>query len=184
MSQAKNWCFTINNYTEDTCDLLAKVNCAYIIYGKEKGESGTPHLQGFISLEKKQKLVWLKKHINETAHWEVARSVKHSIEYCKKEGEVYERGNPPRGQTENGREALKRKYTCILQMAAKGDIEKIKEEYPAEYLRHKKQILSEIAPTTVEPYENTRGIWVYAPSGTGKTKYFQSYEFHDHLPNK
>ena len=47
-------CFTLNNYTDEECRLLENFcktsGIVYAIIGKEKGKSGTPHLQGFIHL--------------------------------------------------------------------------------------------------------------------------------------
>jgi len=47
----RNFCFTLNNYTEDQISaLLTKLKTQYIVFAKEIGESGTPHLQGYVEL--------------------------------------------------------------------------------------------------------------------------------------
>lgn len=102
MSRGKNWCFTLNNYTDDDYDRLSHLvedgECVYIVFGKEKGESGTPHLQGFISFGKRVYLTDVKKRVSKTAHFELARMVPESIAYCKKDGDVFEDGVIPAGQ--------------------------------------------------------------------------------------
>lgn len=102
MSRGKNWCFTLNNYTNDDIDRLSVLvdnnECSYIIYGKEVGESGTPHLQGFVSFSKRVYLTDVKKRISATAHFELSRLVPESIEYCRKDGDVFEEGVMPVGQ--------------------------------------------------------------------------------------
>jgi len=44
------WCFTLNNYTEEERDALRSLKCKYIVFGYERGEEGTPHLQGYVHL--------------------------------------------------------------------------------------------------------------------------------------
>lgn len=52
MSVCARWCFTLNNPGE--ADTAAKMKAvAWIIYGvvgKEAGEAGTPHLQGYLEV--------------------------------------------------------------------------------------------------------------------------------------
>jgi len=84
--------FTRNNYIgtlfEDT------VSCKYIIYGKEVGESGTPHLQGFVTFPEAKTLKTVIKLFN-GCHVEISKAPFQAIEYCKKEGAFVERGDPP-----------------------------------------------------------------------------------------
>jgi Putative viral replication protein len=102
MSRGKNWCFTLNNYSEEDVDNLQNLvgthECVYIIFGKEIGESGTPHLQGFVSFSKRTYLTEVKKRVSERAHLELSRMVPESIEYCKKDGDIFEDGSIPIGQ--------------------------------------------------------------------------------------
>lgn len=101
-SRGKNWCFTLNNYTPADYDKFTRLvetgECVYIIFGKEVGESGTPHLQGFVAFAKRVYLTDVKKRLSRTAHFGLARLVPESIEYCKKDGDVFEAGVLPVGQ--------------------------------------------------------------------------------------
>jgi len=98
MSLAKHWCFTLNNYTQQNEDqILSAFNAGgidYVVYGKEVGASGTPHLQGFVSFKARKRIPGCISLLGQ-AHYSVARSIGASIDYCKKEGVVTEHGTPP-----------------------------------------------------------------------------------------
>ena len=53
MAQYRNYTFTMNNYPDTK--LVDEIECRYILYCKEVGESGTPHLQGAVSFIKAAK---------------------------------------------------------------------------------------------------------------------------------
>lgn len=93
-------CFTVNNYTNAHYEDLKTKGvelCKYIVIGKETGESGTPHLQGFLILKKKTKIKtvtgWIK------GHTEPARGKnEEAANYCKKDGVFFEHGTYPKGK--------------------------------------------------------------------------------------
>jgi hypothetical protein len=79
------WCFTLNNYTEE-CEktLLARLAPHKFIYGHEVGESGTPHLQGYVEFNKKLRPV--ETIAMPAIHWEKAKGDRGSnITYCSKD---------------------------------------------------------------------------------------------------
>ena len=86
--RAKHWCFTLNNYTPADVDRLSTeiTGVDYMIFGKEVGESGTPHLQGTICFATRKRLQQVKLVIG-AAHCEIARGLTNSIKYCRK-GEI------------------------------------------------------------------------------------------------
>lgn len=90
MSRAKHWCFTINNYSESDEDILYKLSEApctrYLIFQKEEGESGTPHIQGYVSFYTQKRLNVVKRLVGDRAHLEVARGTpQQNRAYCAKE---------------------------------------------------------------------------------------------------
>lgn len=89
MKTARNCCFTLNNYTaEDICHLrrFAEAECKYMIFGKEIGAQGTPHLQGYFELKKLFKFKKLLSTFPRRAHLEKRRgSAIQASEYCEKE---------------------------------------------------------------------------------------------------
>lgn len=96
MSRAKYWCFTLNNPTADertkVVALDGDVSLEYLVFGNEVGESGTPHLQGFVSFVARVRLTQLKQVISDRAHFEVAKFPEKAAEYCKKDGDFIEFG--------------------------------------------------------------------------------------------
>ncbi len=51
VSPAKRWCFTLNNYTEEEVSAIVlqfKEYCDIAFFSYEVGDSGTPHLQGYV----------------------------------------------------------------------------------------------------------------------------------------
>ncbi|AXH74817.1 MAG: putative viral replication protein [Cressdnaviricota sp.] len=98
ISCAKNWCFTLNNYTEEQKKYISSIVpwiCDSAIVGLELGEGGTPHLQGFMEFKKKCRPKTHFEVIPEI-HWEKCKGNKRSnVEYCEKEGDVFIRHNVP-----------------------------------------------------------------------------------------
>ncbi len=90
--QGKRWCFTLNNPKDGMIEQIEqefkRLNLKYII-GSEVGESGTPHLQGYIEADKKMRPSQIKWSFGKwsTAHWEKAKgNTIENITYCSKEG--------------------------------------------------------------------------------------------------
>jgi hypothetical protein len=89
--QSKYWCFTWNNYESTIIGYLDKVfqsrGIGYF-YGEEIGESGTPHLQGFIECQNKIRPTELL--LSKCIHWEKRKGDRESNQtYCGKEGLIH-----------------------------------------------------------------------------------------------
>lgn len=109
MSRARHWCFTLNNYDDDAVARLRReaANVDYMLFGREVGETGTPHLQGFVSFAGRRRLTQIIAQLGQ-AHFTVARRVPESIVYCKKDGDFEEFGQAPvAGGTRNDLEDFK-----------------------------------------------------------------------------
>lgn len=84
-----NWVFTLNNYTQGeivVINSLVLTNTAkYVCYGKEKGESGTPHLQGYIELVERCRLAGIKKILGNRVHASGRMGTQQTArDYCRK----------------------------------------------------------------------------------------------------
>lgn len=86
--RARSWCFTLNNYSdaeyESILSCLRGKKDKWIV-GKEVGENGTPHLQGYFYHNLQTRFGTLKKW-NKRIHWEIARaSADDNWKYCSKD---------------------------------------------------------------------------------------------------
>lgn len=100
MSRAKHWTFTLNNYTDADIvslrELSGRHRVEYLVFGREVGENGTPHLQGYVIFETPARFTAVKSRISDRAHIEVARRPGgDAANYCKKEGDFEEFGRCP-----------------------------------------------------------------------------------------
>ena len=83
-SRRKLWIFTLNNHTiTEARGLVSSTHIAKFVFQEE--DEGTPHLQGVLRLKVKHRLLWLKNHISQRAHWEPCKDLMASIIYCSKE---------------------------------------------------------------------------------------------------
>lgn len=156
----------MNNYS--STELVDTVECRYICYGKEVGESGTPHLQGFISFSNARSLKSVIKLLP-GCHITVARNVEASIKYTQKDGDWTERGDRPMTQAEKGA-GEKRRWDEILLAAQEGRFEDIDPEIRLKYDRNIERIRqSELKKRKLEDTEE-KHQWYYGASGTGKSR--------------
>jgi hypothetical protein len=176
MSSAKHWCFTLNNYTEDDEQRLrsigeSKEDITYIVFGREVGQEGTKHLQGFVSYTKRRTLAWSRRFISTRAHFEKARgSPKQASDYCKKDQDFEEFGEVPQGQ--GARTDLAKVVQSIKEGAT---LAQLAEEHPAAVLRYGsgvQRLRLHYRPVRESPPE----IWtLWGKTGTGKTRRVWEY---------
>jgi len=133
MAQSKHWAFTLNNY-EDVDELTSLPDgVVYLVYGREVGESGTPHLQGHCSWDRRIRLTQASRLFSGRAHWSVARVVPNSIKYCKKDGDYVELGQAPPSKGQ-------RTDLDAFKEAVRGGpltIDEVREEHSGVYARYR-----------------------------------------------
>lgn len=177
---AKHWCFTLNNYTGPEYETLVAVgtelalDVVYLIVAKEVGESGTPHLQGFVSFSRRKSLSQCKSIIGVRAHLEVAKGTpKQAADYCKKDGEFEEFGTLPKGQ------GSRTDLSAVVSAVKEGkSLREIADENPAAIIRYGngiQRLRMFFRPERTIPPQ-IKVFW--GPTGTGKTR--RVWEFADH----
>lgn len=103
------WNFTLNNFNDDDYEAIRalfhdkknKIN--YIVVGKEVGESGTPHLQGFIAFDVRKQRKTVTTLLGGHAYVSpVSVTPSKAAEYCKKDGKFFEKGSLPLEEKRQG----------------------------------------------------------------------------------
>lgn len=167
--QARSIVFTINNPTPDIeLRLQSELEYRYLVIGREIGESGTPHLQGFCQLKSRTRL----KKLGEKFPWHIESTKgtpKQASDYCKKDGDFIEFGelcgNDAAGDN------TKDRWASIIQMARAGEWNKLSLEYPGEYIRNLRN-LQTVHVAAMNPLETVKKcLWLYGEPGTGKSRF-------------
>lgn len=150
MSRNRSWCFTLNNYEDAALSALAELECRYIVYGKEVGEEGTPHLQGFVMFPNPIGFNSVKAKLPQGCHIEAAKGTpKQAADYCKKDGDFTERGDPP---AQGKRKDIERLVDAINE--GERSLKKLRQDHPSVMARHgsfARQLLIDTAPKPDKP---------------------------------
>jgi len=97
-NRSRGWFLTLNNHTEheiqNILDCAQNDGASYVVQ-EERGENGTPHLQGYIHWKNQIAFSTIKQW-NLRIHWERARSVSNAVAYCsdptKRHGRIWTSG--------------------------------------------------------------------------------------------
>lgn len=176
-TKSRDYCFTLNNYNEEHVAYLAQLDCVYLVYGKEIASTGTPHLQGYVRFRSPKSVSAAAKALPGNPHVERKMGTcEQAIEYCKKDGDVYERGDVPVTQKQKG-DANKRRWEDAFEAAKDGRMEDIPSDLQIRYYNTFKKIREDYLPkpTTLDELQNE---WRYGPTGTGKSR-----TAHEEYPN-
>lgn len=167
MTRSRVYVFTWNNYSEEDEVYVQGLDCEYLVYGREKGEQGTPHLQGFIKFKNQRMFGGVRKLFKQN-HVEVCKAVKQAIAYCKKDGDVFEKGVEPEKSGGDKVEERAKKNKRLRDE----DLNKLVEEgvlpmRDVNAIKKARLILANEKPHYDS--EVVRGVWIVGAPGTGKT---------------
>jgi len=181
MTRSKDFVFTTNNPTEEHIDVLKALDYSYIVWGEEVGDSGTPHLQGYVRFKTQRTMASVIKKMK-GSHIEIKKGTSaQAIDYCKKDGVWTEIGEPPKTPAEGGAMEKKR-WRLIYEKAKEGDEEWLEENEPNVAFKHMSTFRSHKKPKMeILAYadEDTPHEWWYGETGTGKSKaLWEQYPLH------
>lgn len=181
----RNWCFTWNNWPPNAIEslqcLVDEGVIKFCVAGEEVGEAGTAHLQGVCQFASQLRLGSVKRVFEpygfETSiHWEPCRNLAASIIYCRKEGRYHDLGEQP--VTQGTRTDLRDALGSLL---GHRDVTRFKLEYPEIYVKYPRGVSTLIDTPARLPGEKPYIMWIYGPTGTGKTRYVYDTEDHEKI---
>lgn len=122
LKKSRKFCFTLNNWNNSELEQIISsfntLDSKYII-GKEKGEQGTPHLQGYVEFKNPRSFNTLKK-INNRLHIEKTIGTRiQNIKYCNKENNYISNFTDREESGLSFREYLKNKTLKDMKFEAK-----------------------------------------------------------------
>jgi len=172
IQRSRGWCFTLNNWDGTSLGILQTRfeagNPVYVCWGKETGESGTPHLQGYARFRDAIGLSGVRKLL-ETAHWEPRKGTEpQAIAYCEKDGDFTELGDraaPGKRTDVTSFLACVREGAGALELSESHPLEFVKFHRAAEVLR---------GGMGIPRQEKTTVHWYHGSTGTGKSR--QAFE--------
>jgi len=164
----RHWCYTFNNYPNTV--LVDSIPCAYIIYGFEVGDSGTPHLQGFISFQSQKTQSAVIKLMPGCHIEQMLSNVEACIEYCKKDGKFVERGVVPKSLGTHNKKQQE-DWAQILVAAKERRLEDVPPEIRLKYCRNLDYIADQEDRFRVHAsLDVLQNEWRYGATGSGKTR--------------
>lgn len=189
--RSRSWCFTLNNYTQAdhetlmnwASEMVGNKSLHYCVLGREVGESGTPHIQGFFMWKDAKAFNPTRNAVpcGERMHLEAAIArADQAADYCKKDGAFDEFGTSPVAPSGKGKLTAELRWALLKAGAF--------EELPPENYQRYKAIALDIRSKEMVDLDNLDNLWIYGTSGCGKSRYVRDNyprdELYDKLLNK
>ena len=177
--RSRHWCWTLNNYVLDQREHIANVVAPaadFLIYQPERGEQGTPHLQGFVSFKNPREFAGVQRLFGPCrVHLERMRgTVGQAIAYCRKEDTrdgdagfgVESFGREPDGPGQGSRTDL----DVIGKRLREGEtIKAIAQDHPGDFIRYHRGFIAYANLFAPVRNQKSRVHWFYGSTGTGKS---------------
>lgn len=165
------WRFTINNPTADDEAAVTSLTqtAKYWVYGREIGDTGTPHLQGLVIFKTMKTLKQVSKALPR-ANVAMCYDPPAMDTYCQKDGDfvIMPDGVPPQSKKQQG-ETEQKRYERAWDLAKAGDIESIDADIRMRLYGTIKRIRADFqqVPASLSDLDFH---WYTGTSGTGKSR--------------
>lgn len=178
-NRAFHWCFTLNNYTDLEYEHIKETlssQCKYWIIGKEVGDSGTPHLQGYGSFRRRRYLRDVRHLCGSRIHFEVARgSARQNRDYCSKDGNFEEGGNIPSHASSSSssvsRDEVAREFGTAIRAGNDGLHQFTSDHAGVWYFSGHNLLRNALTLIRPESRPNINVRWIYGAPGVGKSRF-------------
>lgn len=193
---ARNWCFTDFDLQEvekwarkglhDPTGMVvqqaavevlhATKTVSFVVMQLERTQEDRLHYQGYVQLPRKQRLTWLRRHVLEKAHWEVARGTANdNIAYCTKE-DSREAGPWRCGDVKH--QGVENSFDECVEAVKEGmPLHEAAEAWPGVWVKHSRGLCDLRQRLQLKRDRRAFGpegpeVWVlYGSSGTGKSRF-------------
>lgn len=177
--QGRNWVFTINNFEEEdeahVIGLSDDDDVIRIIAEHEHLNEGTPHIQGYVSFNKRIYRTEVERRLGGRAYVALAGGTwKQNVQYCSKEGLVIVSKNCDIDKIngEDGKLTLE-----VVEAARQMDPWSFEDKYPMVWVKHRQQIMNVMMDHGLREVENWDGnlkeknYWIWGAPGIGKSRW-------------
>lgn len=196
MAQSKHYQFTLNNYNDNHLVFLRTAvernpDMVYVCFGKEVGEEGTPHLQGYLQLTGGKRMRTVHSLLGfSDLHLEAALgSDEDNYDYCSKDGDFEEFGEkvPIRAKRGKGASAKGPDFQGIIDAIKAGaSLRDICDKFCDLFIKYHTGIVRAHGLYQKKPFPIKNGPWkwnvdhdwessllLWGAPGIGKTCYAQ-----------
>lgn len=185
--RSRGWCFTLNNYTADEYAHIVQVidnQCTFGVVGREVGESGTPHLQGYFYMANTCSFSAVVKMLDSSrVHIERAKGTPQQNKvYCtKSDHHAYVHGTIP----SQGKRTDLDELVDNIKNGTVSNLRDVAEVHGVEFIKYSSGIerfIHRLKDKPRDPVTCPFVVWLFGATGCGKSRL--SYEIaHEYFIN-
>lgn len=175
-ARSKYWTFTLNNYTDADVEHIRKIreifpSCTYLVFGREVGEAGTPHLQGYLEFDTRRRFTIVKNLLAAGGRCHIEKRRRNATsqqnrDYCTKDGDFEEFGTI--SEPEPGKRTdIEVVRESILNGGVKTGMDLLMKVTTLGSLQYGAKLLASLTPPKRSP---VTVYWLHGATGTGKSR--------------